>query len=96
MMLVTVDDAKKELHLGDDATCDDEIKDLIERSCDIIANWVKDDLDDYDPDGSIGSPIPGYLRSAVLLSVRAAYEGGDPLNETVQRLLWRMRDPAFA
>jgi len=96
MMLVDVASVRRELNLGEDGGCDDELKDLIERSCGIIADYLKRDLLEYTEDSSDPQPVPGQLRSAVLWSVRKAYEGGDPLDETVMRLLHRMRDPAIA
>lgn len=86
-MLVDLEKAKRHLSMdGDDA--DETIMEKIEEASSIILDYLKVE---EAPD-----PVPGFVQSATLLAMQALFDGGDPLNDTVIRLLHRSRDPAIA
>lgn len=86
-MLVDLEKAKRHLSMDDD-DADETIVEKIEEASSIVLDYLK--LDEAP------NPVPGFVQSATLLAVQALFDGGDPLNDTVVRLLHRYRDPAFA
>lgn len=95
MMLVDVDTLKTHLKITDTAS-DDDIEDKGAQASGIIQDYVKRDLSAYAVDGSLHDDLPAPIKSAVLLSTQALFDGGDPLSQLVRDLLHRQRDPAMA
>jgi hypothetical protein len=95
VILVDLETVKRDLRVTDDLS-DEDIVTKIELASGLIADYLKSDLSEYQPDASDQAPVPGQLKAAVLLAIRALYDGKEPLSETVKSLLHRMRDPAMA
>lgn len=95
MMLVDLETAMRDLRISDAAN-DEDLFDKIEQASGIVADYCKRDLSQFAVDGSSHDELPPAIKSATLLALRALFDGGDPLNETVKALLHRQRDPAMA
>lgn len=95
-LLVDIETVKRDLRITSDSG-DDDVAAKIVLAQGIIADYVKRDLAvEFDPDASGQPQLPESIKGAILLAVRALYDGGDPLNDTVLALLHRQRDPAMA
>ncbi|MGE4340358.1 MAG: head-tail connector protein [Pigmentiphaga sp.] len=86
-MLIDLETAKRRLRMDDDVA-DQVIFENIEEATSIVLDYLKLETE---PD-----PVPPFVRAATLLVLEALFDGGDPLSDTVVRLLHRYRDPAFA
>lgn len=86
-MLVDLETAKSHLRItGGDA--DEIIVSKIEQASSIVLDYLKIEEEP--------NPVPKFVEAATLLVVEALFDGGEPLSETVMRLLHRYRDPAVA
>lgn len=93
MGLVTLQRAKDNLRVTDDASNDD-INQKIEYASELVIGHLKSQAVDGWSDGSVA--VPGRVELAVLLIVDDLYDGR-PINfATMERLLVGMRDPALA
>jgi hypothetical protein len=96
--LVTLEEARVHLRLTEDEFDDADIAATVtfqaEAASDIVIDYIKR------PDhGWTDADAPALVKSAILLVLGALFdnrEGGDPISEAVQSLLWRYRDPALA
>lgn len=95
-MILNLAEVKRDLRMGDDDASDADIAAKILQAEGIIADYLKYSLAPYEPDASNAGELPAPIRAAILLAIRALFDGGDPLNDVVTSLLHRSRDPAMA
>lgn len=86
-MLVDLEMAKSHLRMDEDHA-DEILVAKIEQASSVILDYLKTE--------EAPSPVPKFVEAATLLAVEALFDGGDPLSDTVVRLLHRYRDPALA
>jgi hypothetical protein len=95
VMLVTIEEAKRQCNIDGDAD-DVTLHEFIERSTDIIVDYLKIDPEIWDEENSEAVPVPPRVKQAVLLGVQALFDGDEVLSSNVRAILVRMRDPALA
>lgn len=93
MALVTIQQAKDQLRITDDASNAD-IAMKVDQASAIVMNHLKSQADAGWDDGSVA--VPGRIEAAVLLIVTDLYERRPIDWTTVQLLLVSYRDPALA
>jgi len=89
MMLIDLDTAKRHLAIDENEDASDEvIQEKIVQASAVILDYLKLSAEPYE--------VTEVMKAATCLAVEALFDGGDPLSDTVIRLLHRSRDPAMA
>jgi hypothetical protein len=96
MALITLDQAKRHLRMGDDE--DEEIEEKVNEASAIVLDYLKVPADEW----AVGA-VPYLVQAATKLVLGALMEnregnadGPEPLSQAVKDLLHRYRDPALA
>jgi hypothetical protein len=89
--LVSVAVVKDRLRI-DEPESEGDLQRMAEEASAIVLDYLKKPSDAWTE-----ATVPSVVRSAILLVVRALYDGEDePLSTTVKALVHRLRDPALA
>jgi hypothetical protein len=107
MMFITLEQAKSQLRVDDDAD-DDDIQDKVLEASDLVRGYLKSAADAYlDADGeAIPGKVPCAVKAATKLMLGYLYNQRDNdqdrefeqgmLPRPVTALLYHLRDPALA
>ena len=90
--LVTLDEAKADLRIDDDAS-DADVTLKVKIATGIVLEHIKVEAPDWDDE-----TVPGSVKAAILLVTRSLFddETADPLSPIVRILLTGRRDPTIA